>query len=67
MIELGEVGEDGELVGPGRDQVLHLQQRGDAKTLLGQPERQAQVPRNLRGKHIYIDVDHTDNVITSVS
>ena len=45
MVELRQVGGDGETVGAGAGgQVLHLQQRRDPQRLLRHAERQAAVP-----------------------
>ena len=63
VIELGEVSHHGELVRPGRrDQVLHLQQRRDAETLISHAECQAQVPEKLERE---VNRHNADNGMSS--
>ena len=67
MVELGEVGHHGELVWPGRgDQVLHLQQRRDAETLVSKPECQAQVPEKFEREVNTQTQNRQWNVIVSI-
>ena len=55
VVELGDVGEDGEAVGRvARGHVLRVQQRRDAQLLLGHPERQGTRPERKERERLVL-------------